>query len=100
MERATINIAGYHDIDQIYRGGKSIVFRALRDIDDTPVILKIKTQFKNAPTRDHPLFSESNVLRSVSSEYVRKYYELKNETDELVLVCEDIRGKTVYPILS
>ena len=93
MDRVTINISGYHDIDQIYKGGKSIVFRALRDIDDTPVILKIKTRFKDVPTRDHPLFSESNVLRSISSEYVPKYYELKDETDELVLVCEDIGGK-------
>ncbi|MFC1681010.1 AAA family ATPase [Pseudomonadota bacterium] len=93
MNRVTLNVSGYRDVSQIYVGGKSIVFCALRDVDDAPVILKIRTHLKGVSTREHQLFHEARMLQSVSSEYVPTFYELKDETDDLVLVYEDIGGE-------
>ena len=40
---------GYHDIEQCYESTRSLIYRAKRDIDDMPVILKVLRQEDLSP---------------------------------------------------
>ncbi|MEG4010129.1 hypothetical protein QUA23_29070, partial [Microcoleus sp. Pol1C5] len=47
----TSPIAGYRLIEQLYSGSKTLVYRASREIDRLPVVIKLLN-------RDYPSFSE------------------------------------------
>ena len=92
METGTINVSGYHRIYQLYEGSKSTVYRAIRDFDNAPVIVKLRPQPKHVDVREHPLWNEAAVLEAIDSGYVPQLCELKETDDELALIYEDIGG--------
>ncbi len=88
-----ISISDYHNIEQIHEGRKSIVFRGVSDLDDRPVILKIRKKVGGVSSPEHPLTHEFEILQRITSEFVPKVYDLKTNAEQLVLVCEDISGE-------
>ena len=62
METGTINVSGYHRIYQLYEGSKSTVYRAIRDFDNAPVIVKLRPQPEHVDVLEHFLWNEEAVL--------------------------------------
>ncbi|MEG4218890.1 hypothetical protein QUA27_26655, partial [Microcoleus sp. Pol14C6] len=47
----TNRVSGYHLVEQLYCGSRTLVYRAIREIDRLPVVIKLLN-------RDYPSFSE------------------------------------------
>src|SRR6478672_2186678 len=100
MRRAKMNagidltspIAGYRLIEQLYSGSKTLVYRAIREIDRLPVVIKLLN-------RDYPSFSELlqfrnqyTIAKNLRLPGVVEPYSLESYRNSYTLVMEDFGG--------
>src|SRR6476469_3849091 len=100
MRRSKINagidltspIAGYRLIEQLYSGSKTLVYRAIREIDRLPVVIKLLN-------RDYPSFSELlqfrnqyTIAKNLRLPGVVEPYSLESYRNSYTLVMEDFGG--------
>lgn len=55
----TTQIRGYHIIEQLYSGCRTLVYRAIRESDHQPVVIKLLK-------REFPTFSDLLQFKSIS----------------------------------
>ncbi len=85
-------IAGCQTLDKLYESSNSLVYRAIRDQDDQPIILKLLKQ-------DYPTLSELTrykqeyeLICSLNIDGVIKAYDLQRYQNSLVMLLEDFGG--------
>jgi predicted ATPase/signal transduction histidine kinase/CheY-like chemotaxis protein len=85
-------IAGCQTLDKLYESSNSLVYRAIRDQDDQPIILKLLKQ-------DYPTLSELTrykqeyeLICSLNLDGVIKAYDLQRYQNSLVMLLEDFGG--------
>ncbi|MEG4503386.1 AAA family ATPase [Microcoleus sp. F6_B4] len=85
-------IAGYRLIEQLYSGSKTVVYRAIREIDRLPVVIKLLN-------RDYPSFSELlqfrnqyTIAKNLRLPGVVEPYSLESYRNSYALVMEDFGG--------
>ncbi|QMS86981.1 AAA family ATPase [Nostoc edaphicum CCNP1411] len=88
----TLRIAGYRTIEQLYSGSRTQVYRAVRECDRLPVVIKLLK-------REYPTFSELvqfrnqyAIAKNIDIPGIIKPYSLEAYHNGYVLVMEDFGG--------
>ncbi|MEG4115550.1 MULTISPECIES: protein kinase domain-containing protein, partial [unclassified Microcoleus] len=88
----TSPISGYRLIEQLYSGSKTLVYRASRETDQIPVVIKLLN-------RDYPSFSELlqfrnqyTIAKNLRLPGVVEPYSLESYRNSYALVMEDFGG--------
>ncbi|MBD0361258.1 MAG: serine/threonine-protein kinase PknK, partial [Coleofasciculus sp. C3-bin4] len=95
----SITIAGYNLIETLYEGGTTLVYRALREPEQTSVIIKtLKAEY---PTLEEltRLRHEYKILQSVEIEGIVKPLALESYQNGLALILSDFEGETLIKII-
>jgi predicted ATPase/signal transduction histidine kinase/CheY-like chemotaxis protein len=87
-----ISLPGYKNFKQIYKSKKSLIFRAVKDGDDLPVILKILRGKYPLLQEKLKLQHEFDLLTLLNIESAVNSYGLENYRNSQVLVLEDFGG--------
>ena len=85
-------ICGYHLKEELYNGSRTLVYRAIREDDRKPVVIKL---LKNP----YPNFNELvqfrnqyNIAKNLNYPRIIQTYSLENYQNSYALVMEDIQG--------
>ncbi|MCL1465135.1 trifunctional serine/threonine-protein kinase/ATP-binding protein/sensor histidine kinase [Argonema galeatum] len=88
----TNRISGYHLVEQLYCGSRTLVYRAIRETDQLPVVIKLLN-------RDYPSFSELlqfrnqyTIAKNLGLPGVVEPYNLESYRHSYALVMEDFGG--------
>lgn len=93
-------LPGYHISQQIYESANSLVYRATREHDGRPVILKVlKPDYPNLAALSH-YNQEYEIIRRLNVPGVVKTYGLEPYRNTLVLVLEDFGGVSIREWLA
>ncbi|MBA3660948.1 MAG: diguanylate cyclase [Gammaproteobacteria bacterium] len=93
-------LVGYQILDQLYKGNHYIVYRGIRLSDNLPVILKA-CRFEKPTLADlAALQHEFQLLKLLNVSGIIDVYELIKNQHQLVLVLEDIKGKSLTQFLE
>ncbi|AFY53116.1 putative ATPase [Rivularia sp. PCC 7116] len=91
-----VGISGYQILEQLYNGSRTLVYRAIREAEQKPVIIKI---LKNS----HPDFNELLQLRNqytiaknLDIPEIVLPYSLEPHQNSYALVMEDFGGVSLY----
>jgi len=94
-----IRITGYNIMAKINESANSLVFRAHRNQDNLPVIIK-------ALKEDYPALSEISryrheyeILRSLEDESIIKAYDIQKYENGLAIVLEDFGGESLKKLM-
>src|SRR5688500_14645998 len=88
---------GYKSVERLYVGSRSTVYRAQRETDNKPVILKVANAaghatFEEALAR---LCHELSILESIKSPRVPRVFDLATFGHEVMLVVHDFGGESL-----
>ncbi|MEG3909857.1 AAA family ATPase [Microcoleus sp. w2-18bC1] len=88
----TKRVSGYHVVEQLYCGSRTLVFRAIRETDQLPVVIKLLN-------RDYPSFTELlqfrnqyTIAKNLRLPGVVEPYNLDSYRHSYALVMEDFGG--------
>ncbi|NMG11674.1 serine/threonine-protein kinase, partial [Brasilonema sp. UFV-L1] len=96
----SITISGYNLIEVIYDGATTCVYRALREIDQTSVIIKtLKTEY---PTIEQltRLRHEYKILQALEIEGIIKPLALESYQNGLALILSDFEGEPLKNFIN
>ncbi len=82
-------LSGYQTLKLIYESANSLVYRALREADQQPVILKLLKEDYPTPTELTRYKQEYEITRNLAIDGVVKTYSLEPYQRSLVMVLED-----------
>ncbi len=88
-----ISISDHKILDQIYESADSIIYRALQEKDNNPVIIKVLKAFYPTQSEISKYKQEYALFRSLDVEGVLKAHALRNYKDSLVMILEDFKGE-------
>ncbi|MEH2051659.1 ATP-binding sensor histidine kinase [Nostoc sp.] len=94
----TLKIAGYQTIEELYSGSRTQVYRAIRECDRLPVVIKLLkreyptfselVQFRN----QYALFTAEGIAKNLDIANIIKPYSLEAYHNGYALVMEDFGG--------
>jgi diguanylate cyclase (GGDEF)-like protein len=90
-----ININGYESKNQIYASHNSLVYRAIRQSDQLPVILKILREDYPTPLQLLRYKQEYEIISKLDIEGVIKAYKLQKYHNTKVMFLEDFGGESL-----
>src|SRR5688500_6091315 len=90
---------GYTVSAVIHRGGRTVVFRATRDRDGLPVIIKSPLDEYPSPAQTASLRREFDLLQGLDLPGVPRAYALESHRDRLALVLEDVGDTTLKELI-
>jgi len=95
-----LGLPGYAVTAEIYRGGKTVVYRAVRERDQLPVILK--TLLDDFPTarQNAGMRREYELLSDLDISGVPQACALETYRDRLALVMADAGGVTLKSLIA
>ncbi|MEQ8971029.1 MAG: AAA family ATPase [Coleofasciculus sp. C1-SOL-03] len=88
-------LTGYQISAQLYESANSLVYRAIRDRDHHPLILKILKADYPTPEELTRYKQEYEITRSLNQEGVVKAYHLLRYQNSLVMLLEDFGGDSL-----
>ncbi|NET45733.1 ATP-binding sensor histidine kinase [Okeania sp. SIO2B3] len=83
-----LNTPGYSNLQTLYQGSNSIIYRALRQSDHTLVVLKTQISEYPAPEEIARIRHEYNILKNLNVEGVVKSIDLIHQEYRLILILE------------
>lgn len=92
-------LPGYHIQKKYFESGHSLIFRAERDSDQLPVVLKVlKNEY---PTLEElaRFRQEYEILKGLESERIIQVYALESFQNTPVIVLEDFGGESLLSLL-
>jgi serine/threonine protein kinase len=93
-----LGVTGYRITQEIYSGGNSLIYRARREADGLPVILKVFAQEYPSPERIAWFRREFEVIRGLDLPGVVKAYALEQDRQRWVMVLEDFGGESLHQL--
>ncbi|MCL6478765.1 MAG: AAA family ATPase [Peptococcaceae bacterium] len=93
-----INVSNYRIIEQLHQKN-SVVYRARRNADDRPVVLKILNRRYPPPGEAARFKREYEIVRGLPVEGVVEAYALEKDRGYLVMVLEDFGGTSLDRLL-
>ncbi|HEY9848465.1 MAG TPA: AAA family ATPase [Leptolyngbyaceae cyanobacterium] len=90
-----LNIGGFSVQEQIYESANSLVYRARRESDNQPVILKILKENYPTPQELARYRTEYNITKSLNLPGVAKVYDLHKHENTLVISLEDFGSESL-----
>lgn len=88
-------LSGYLVLSQLYESANSLVYRALREQDNQPVILKVLKQDYPTPGELTRYRQEYDITHSLNQDGIIKAYGLEPYQNTLVMVLEDFGGQSL-----
>lgn len=89
------NIPGYQTVEQIYESENSVVYRAYRESDDVPVILKVLKEAYPSPELIAWFTREYELTRNLNVPGIAKAYALETDNHHWIMVLEDFGGASL-----
>jgi diguanylate cyclase (GGDEF)-like protein len=94
------NITGYRPLEQLYRGSKTVVFRAIRESDRAPVVIKCLRQ-SDPDFNDLLQFRNQYTLtQHLTVSGIVNTYSLESHSSGYALVMEDFGGVSLKGYLG
>ena len=94
-------ISGYKINGQMYESGKTIVYKAVREKDKTPVILKVLKKEYPSPEELTKFKNEYEILNKIKDlPGVVKSHDLLDYKSTLIIVMEDFNGDPLNKIIE
>ena len=93
-------IPGYQTIAQIYESVNSLVYRAIRQEDGQPVILKFLKQDSPSPQELTRYKQEYDITHSLNIEGVINVYDLEYYQNNLVIILEDFGAISLRELVN
>ena len=93
-------LTDYQIIAKIYESANSLVYRAVRDRDNQPIILKILKQDYPSPAELTRYKQEYEITRSLHLDGVIKVYDLQRYQNSLAMLLEDFGGKSLKLLMA
>ncbi|MCB0166358.1 MAG: AAA family ATPase [Anaerolineae bacterium] len=87
--------ADYRITEKLYESGNSLVYRARREVDDRPVVLKMLKEAYPSPRRIAWFKREYEVTRSLDVAGVIDVYGLESDQNRWVIILEDFGGESL-----
>ncbi len=100
MQRRDENIPGYQIVSLLYKSADTLVYRAMRESDQYPVILKILKQDHLALVAQARAIHEYEMIRRLHGDHVIKAYALESYQNNPMLVLEDSGGEALCYVLA
>ncbi|UBF23577.1 AAA family ATPase [Kovacikia minuta CCNUW1] len=95
LAQTAIALPGYHFTEQLYTGSRTLVYRAVRESDQQPVVIKL---LKN----EHPTFNELvqfrnqyTLAKSLNLSGIIQSYSLEPHRNGYALIMEDYNGTSL-----
>ncbi|AFZ60747.1 multi-sensor signal transduction multi-kinase [Anabaena cylindrica PCC 7122] len=95
-----VSISGYHLAEELYNGSRTLVYRAVRERDSLPVVIKLLKNY-------YPSFSELLLFRNqytigknLNSPLIIQTYSLETFQNGYMLVMEDFGGISLKDYFS
>jgi serine/threonine protein kinase len=88
-------LTDYQIIAKIYESANSLIYRAVRDCDTQPIILKILKQDYPTPAELTRYKQEYEITRSLNLDGVIKVYDLQRYQNSLAMLLEDFGGDSL-----
>ncbi len=85
-------VAGYRVIEQIYSGGRTLVYKAIRKKDQQPVILKLMRNPFPSFSEIAQFRNQYSILKDLNIPGIVRVYGLESHGNGYVLVMEDFGG--------
>jgi predicted ATPase/signal transduction histidine kinase len=93
-------LAGYHILDRIYAGTRTLIYRAKREFDQKPVVIKLLQN-------EHPTFTELaqfrnqfTIAQNLNLPEVIQTYSLEHYKNGYALIVEDFGGISLQEMLK
>ena len=86
---------GYRIITKIYESANSLVYRAIRDRDNKPFVLKILKQDYPDPSELTRYKQEYELTRSLNLDGAIETYDLQRYQNTLLMILEDFGGESL-----
>ncbi|HEY9875321.1 MAG TPA: AAA family ATPase [Candidatus Obscuribacterales bacterium] len=90
-----LTINGVAVLNQIYESANSLIYRAIREQDNQPIILKVLKENYPTPQALIRYRSEYQITKSLNIQEVVKAYELQKYQNTLVMFLEDFGGESL-----
>ncbi len=90
-----LTLPNYQILTQTYESANSLVYRAVRNEDNQPVILKVLKQDYPTPEELTRYRQEYEITKSLNLEGVVKTYGLEKYQNTLVIILEDFAGESL-----
>ncbi len=94
-----LTLPNYQILTQIYESANSLVYRAVRNEDNQPVILKVLKQDYPTPEELTRYRQEYEITNSLNLDGVIKTYGLEKYQNTLVIVLEDFGGDSLKQLI-
>jgi diguanylate cyclase (GGDEF)-like protein len=88
----TIALEGYHITEKLYTGSKTLVYRATRVADQSPVILKFAQHPPSSFSEQIQFQNQYTISRNLDDPGILQTYDLEIQGDRYGLVMEDFGG--------
>ncbi|MEI2582502.1 protein kinase domain-containing protein [Scytonema sp. PRP1] len=85
---------------KIYESANSVVYRGIREQDNTAVILKMLKEDYPTPAEITRYKQEYEIIRSFNLEGVIKAYSQQNDQRTLAIVLEDFGGESLHKLIK
>jgi predicted ATPase/signal transduction histidine kinase/tRNA A-37 threonylcarbamoyl transferase component Bud32 len=93
-------IPNYQINEKIYESANSLVYRAIRDADNQPVILKVLKEDYPTPKELTRYRQEYEITKSLNIAGVINTYSLEKFQNTLVIVLEDFGGESLKQLMT
>ncbi|MBN2368916.1 MAG: AAA family ATPase [Vicinamibacteria bacterium] len=90
-----LDVPGYQVVELVYESARTIVWRAIRKLDQCPVMLKMLAPDQATPENLARYRNEYEVLRQLNASGVTGVHDLENHDGGLILVLEDFGGSSL-----
>ena len=93
-------ITGCQILTQIYESANSLVYRAIRERDRQPVIIKVLKEDYPTPAELTRYKQEYEITRSLNLDGAIKAYDLQRYQNTLVMLLEDFDGESLKILIT
>ena len=90
-----LTINGVVVLNQIYESANSLIYRAIREQDNKPIILKVLKENYPTPQELVRYRTEYHITKSLNIQGVVKAYDLQKYQNTLVMFLEDFGGESL-----
>ncbi|HEY9872196.1 MAG TPA: serine/threonine-protein kinase, partial [Candidatus Obscuribacterales bacterium] len=90
-----LTINGVVVLNQIYESANSLIYRAIREQDNKPIILKVLKENYPTPQELARYRTEYHITKSLNIQGVVKAYDLQKYQNTLVMFLEDFGGESL-----
>lgn len=89
------SISGYRTMQQVYESEQSLIFRATRERDGLPVILKLLKDVHPPPERIARFKREFQLIKELNLLGIAAVYDFMQDADHWIIVQEDFGGESL-----